>query len=324
MFRIRNAIVLIFLIYSNLLDFHHVKSFKFTDFFVTFRKKLRDNSMMSSTHKPLSSSNTLKSLVLVGGGHGHIQLVKSLPIISISKRNRLRVTLVDVNQFAIYSGMIPGLVSSQYKTNETCIGLKSLSSWAGVEFINDEVTDIKSNHIVLKNGSKRIAFDCLSLDLGSTVSGLEEIEGVKEFTWPTRPINKFVERIEQAEKRNIAKNTSVVIVGGGAAGIELAFCMKARWSKLCPNLSVSIVNSGSSELLASESLSCRISLQKLLKKYNITVLHSPYRVSRVTKSYLHFDSGTSKEPPLHYTYCIWATGAAAHTKLRSTYKRRKY
>ena len=107
----------------------------------------------------------------------------------------------------------------------------------------------------------------------------------------------------------------VVVVGGGAAGIELCFALRARWNALVDsNISITLIDSNSM-LLPSESSACRSALKQIMEQYGIEVRHSLI-VDEVTQSHIRVRSNSDNSPVLThdiaYTHCIWATGAEAH------------
>ena len=97
----------------------------------------------------------------------------------------------------------------------------------------------------------------------------------------------------------------VVIAGGGAAGIELAFAMRGRWAKFSA-LRVVVLNSGK-ELLAHEPAPCRGAVNAALAQRGIEVLHE-CKVSEVKETEFLLTDGRRVE----FTHAIWATGAASH------------
>lgn len=106
---------------------------------------------------------------------------------------------------------------------------------------------------------------------------------------------------------------NVVVVGGGAAGIELSFAMRARWNDLLRDskLSITLLDSNA-ELLPSETPACRSALQTIMKKYNIDVRPNSI-VQEVTSSLIHVSSSeTNEAEQIPYTLCLWSTGAEAH------------
>lgn len=102
-----------------------------------------------------------------------------------------------------------------------------------------------------------------------------------------------------------------MVVGGGAAGIELSLAMRARWGQLS-SLGITLLDSNK-ELMPGESLACRSALKGIMNKYKIDVHHNVF-VDEVSSSHvrvtLQEDTHTNDEIP--YTHCIWATGAEAH------------
>lgn len=104
----------------------------------------------------------------------------------------------------------------------------------------------------------------------------------------------------------------VVVVGGGAAGIELCFALRARWDALLDSkLTITLVDSNDM-LFPSESSACRTALKNVMDKYMIQVRHNLI-VDKVSRSHVHVRSNTSTPAEnIPYTHCIWATGAEAH------------
>ena len=260
----------------------------------------------------ISMSSPLR-IVLVGGGHAHLQVIKAL-----NKRalpSNIHVTLIDPSPLPSYSGMVPGCVSSLYTQDQTRVELEPLARWAGVEYISSSVVSISSssNTFTLEDSTK-CEFDVASLDIGSTtrgVKGTTKIPGVAEFAIPTRPINELVSRVEAAEqsmKSMDASPQNVVVVGAGPAGIELAFAMRARWSKAFPGSSfkVTLLDTGES-LLPNEAAPCRKITNDALKDRAIDVVHRA-KVIEITATQVLMDDGTQ----ISHSHVIWATGAASH------------
>jgi selenide,water dikinase len=255
--------------------------------------------------------NRQKHLVLVGGGHAHAQVIKALN--KASRPKDMKVTLIDQQTSASYSGMVPGCIAGAYTAEETLLHLKPLSKWAGMNFINDRVVDIdlEKKEIFLKGSDKPVLFDAVSLDIGSTSRGLLSTKGALEYTIPTRPISDLVKRFDtetEALKENSHSTVNVVVVGGGPAGIELSMSVMGRWKPILREVKirVTLLDSGS-ELVPNETAANRDALVRAMTERGIEIRHHCH-VEEVQKSAVRLTNG--EEIP--YTHCLWATGAESH------------
>src|SRR5512134_3563348 len=71
-------------------------------------------------------------LVLVGGGHSHVQILRRF---GMAPRGDVRLTLVVDKPVAVYSGMVPGYVAGQYRREELEIDVVPLARRAGARVI---------------------------------------------------------------------------------------------------------------------------------------------------------------------------------------------
>jgi len=312
----------------------------------------------SSSTTTLPPTTNTKRIVLIGGGHAHVQVIKALN--AHSRPSNLHVTLVDLQSSASYSGMVPGCVSKLYTLDQVQINLDSLAGWAGMDFVRGKVVGMsfeeeknnengKKKLILVETNTKdgnddddgnnigskmeKIPFDVVSIDIGSTTRDFSSIPGASRYAISTRPISDLVRRIEKEEEELKGKHTDgttpngarVVVVGGGAAGIELSLALRARWNDLLDSkLSIKLIDSNNM-LFPSETPACRSALQRVMEKYSIEVLHN-LEVDEVTSSHVHVSSNDDDDDSavnnadsddtktkIPYTHCIWATGAEAHT-----------
>jgi selenide,water dikinase len=175
------------------------------------------------------SSRQLRDIVLVGGGHAHVQVLRRF---EMDPPLDARVTVVLDTPIAVYSGMVPGFVAGQYGAHQLQIDVVPLARRAGARVILSAAVavDVARRHIELADRPP-IRYDLASFDIGSAVAA-RDLPGVKEHALSTRPIGRFVERVQsvlaEATHRASAEPFSVVVVGGGAGGVELAFSLDYR------------------------------------------------------------------------------------------------
>ena len=169
-----------------------------------------------------------KQLVLLGGGHAHIQVLRKL---CMNFYDGLHVILINDSQESAYSGMTPAYIQDFYKINEIMIDLQRLCFNAGVTFINDEVIQLQTEKkkIILKNRPS-IHYDLLSINTGC-ISKKNNIKIHKNSKYIfIKPINNLIKNLKTLDE--IIKNTNNVkinIIGGGVAAFEIGFALRQRF-----------------------------------------------------------------------------------------------
>jgi pyridine nucleotide-disulfide oxidoreductase family protein len=159
----------------------------------------------------------VKRILLVGGGHAHLAVLRSLVPEPL---DGARFALVSPRAKQIYSGMLPGVIAGHYRRHEAEIDLARLAEAAYVEFIEDEVAKLEPERKVatLKDGSE-LEYDAVSLNVGSLVE--RSIPGAG-LALAAKPFEEFFDKL-----RNVKVNR-VAIAGAGAAGAELAMALRHR------------------------------------------------------------------------------------------------
>lgn len=268
-----------------------------------------------------NDNSDMKHLVLIGGGHAHVQVIKALN--ARSRPKDLKVTVIDMQKSASYSGMVPGCIAGIYTREQTLLHLEPLTKWSGIDFVEGCVTDIdlESKQIHVKNFKETIQFDAISLDIGSASRGLLDTKGAIEHTIPTRPISELVKCLEK-ETENLAKRhkdepspTKVLVVGGGAAGIELSMSIAGRWKEFSPE--ITLIHSGT-ELLPDETKENKQALINIMSNRLGIQIHHNCVVDSVEKDCVTLNDGQK----ISFTHCIWATGAESHSEITKNLKQR--
>ena len=178
-----------------------------------------------------NQSPVVKDLVLVGGGHAHVTVLKRQGMKPVPG---LRITLITRDIHTPYSGMLPGYIAGHYDYDDCHIDLGPLARFAGARLYHAEVDklDIK-NKKVYAPGRPPVSYDLLSINTGSRPSSIN-IPGVDEFALAAKPIDIFLQKWDRLIER-IRTTTGtfrVVVVGGGAGGVELALSTQHRLQQM--------------------------------------------------------------------------------------------
>jgi len=159
-------------------------------------------------------------VVLVGAGHAH------LPVIAAGGRFagcNAHLTIISP-PWHDYSGMGPGVLSGRYPPALPRIHIPPLVAAAGGTFLSGQVTvvDPVAKTLLMDDGTT-IAYDLLSFNTGSRVTLPVPAESAGLSVFPVKPIS----RLDAARERLLAlgghgQRLRVLVVGGGAAGCEMA------------------------------------------------------------------------------------------------------
>jgi selenide, water dikinase len=173
----------------------------------------------------------LRDIVLVGGGHSHVGVLKSFGMRPIPG---VRLTVICSDTHTPYSGMLPGYVAGHYGYDETHLDLSRLAQFGQSRLYRAEVIGIdRANKKVICRNRPPVPYDVLSINIGSTPQ-MQSVAGADAFAVPVKPIAQFnqrwlalLQRVRQAPPVSAAKLV-VAVVGAGAGGVELCLAMQYR------------------------------------------------------------------------------------------------
>lgn len=165
----------------------------------------------------------LKHLVLLGAGHAHVHVLRGL---AQHRPADLAITVIAPYPRQLYSGMVPGFVAGHYALEQCVIPLAGLVAGCGARHIEGSgiALDVAAKTVTLSCG-ETVAWDWLSLNSGP-VMDRERIEaampGAREHAVFVRPIEAFGLVWPQVAALGRSRPIHLVVVGAGAAGLELA------------------------------------------------------------------------------------------------------
>ena len=160
-----------------------------------------------------------KRLVIVGGGHAHLELLSRLKsIIQLGHE----VVLINPSPFHYYSGMGPGLLSGFYRPEQVRFPVQAMACRHGARFIQDRLVgiDTATKQLSLASGEV-LDYDAATVNIGSEVS-MPKDRFDPAWCVPVKPIENLVEVRSRLLASVKESGHPVVVVGGGAAGVELA------------------------------------------------------------------------------------------------------
>lgn len=166
----------------------------------------------------------MKRLVLIGGGHAHLSVLRAL---AYKKTLGVDVVLVTPSAHQIYSGMLPGWMAGHYVQAQCQIDLRSLAQAARVHMVMEGIVGMDADrHCVRLPDGQQVEYDLLSLDIGSEID-VSWLEMAGNKLLPVKPLDVFFEAWPRVLA--LAKERSgyrLVVVGGGPAGVELALAAR--------------------------------------------------------------------------------------------------
>ena len=160
-----------------------------------------------------------RDLVLIGGGHAHALVLRRW---GMDPLPGARLTLVDPNPAAPYTGMLPGHVAGHYPRAALEIDLVRLARFAGARLVRARAAglDRAARHVIVE-GRPPLPYDVVSIDVGIT-SAMPGLPGFAAHAVAAKPLGAFADRWA-AFLAGPAGDACVI--GGGIAGVELALAM---------------------------------------------------------------------------------------------------
>ena len=257
-----------------------------------------------------NSTPIVKDLVLVGGGHSHVAVLKRFGMKPLAG---VRLTLICRDLQAPYSGMLPGFIAGHYTFDEAHIELGPLASFAGARFYHDEVVGLDPVTKVIQCASRPpVPYDVLSINVGSAPI-TSDVPGAEGNVVPVKPIDSFVEAWNRLRKRILshAGPARIAIVGGGAGGVELTLALQYRLRQILAGQDRDRTAiefhlfTDTDDIMPTHNRFVRAKFRRVLAQRGVQ-LHTNHRVERVAPGRL-ISAGQSHS----FDEILWVTMAGA-------------
>ncbi|GGD01351.1 pyridine nucleotide-disulfide oxidoreductase [Thalassobacillus devorans] len=223
-------------------------------------------------------------VILVGGGHAHLHLIRSL---MDEHDDHVEVLLISRSSHQVYSPMLPGFAEGIYTRDQVLINLRTLCAKAGVPFIQREAAYINTRQrkLVCKDGAV-YPFDILSMDMG--------VDNSSSYTKEKR--NKNSDMLDTIE--SLRDSYYPLIVGEGLIEVELALAIQSYKQHNSKKGHVRLL--GESRLLPAESNWTYQKVVRILNSRGVQTWENE-AVQEVQENYIR----TNKKNKVRFTDLFW-------------------
>lgn len=300
-------------------DFGATGQFELTGVYFSDRKA-------DATFATTLGLDRIKSLLLLGAGEAHLQVLAQL---AQHRRSDLDVTLITPWSYKTSPLLAPGYVAGQHPLAVCQVNLEPLLHDAGVRWISARCSGLDANTsaVMLDYGAAgatvsgqrtngavnrpaMLTYDLLSIDTGMALERRQLdalVPGASEHALQHKPTEQFVNRWTQVlnqAKAHPNQRLEVCVVGASTVGLELCFAIERGLSKAGVAHRIHLVGQGA-PLAADRPASVRRRVAGWLKKRQI-VWHDA-RCTRVHADRLDLDTA----PPIPTQLVVMTTGEHA-------------
>ena len=274
-------------------------------------------------------------VVIVGGGAGGLELATKLGN-TLGKKKVAEIILIDAKKTHVWKPLLHEIAAGSLNPDKDELEYLAQAHWHHFKFRYGRVNQVDSKNKTVSieptydiDGTeiiplRKIKYDTLVLSVGSTVNDFN-IPGAKEFAVALDTQDQ-AERFHQKLHNSILRaqtqkgpvrpgQLEVVIVGGGATGVELAAELHKATREMTaygldrvnPDRDISIhLVEASNRLLPALPPKISASVESELRKLNVKLFLGE-RVTKVTKEGIETQSGKK----ILSTLVVWAAGIKA-------------
>lgn len=174
-------------------------------------------------HGGATAEPPARDIVLWGIGHTHAHVVRRWIRTPIPGA---RLTCVSETPRAAYSGLLPAVLNGEVPRERMEIDLVQLCGAAGARLVLGEGTGLDlARRALIVSGTAPIRFDLLSVGIGS-VPAAPDGAPTDTMVIPIKPMWSLIDRLRaRLTELPAGRAPRVLVVGGGAGGVEVALCL---------------------------------------------------------------------------------------------------
>jgi selenide,water dikinase len=246
----------------------------------------------------------MKRLLLVGAGHAHLEILRR----QILEPLEIGLTVVSLGPLHHYSGMVPGYLQGTYREEEIAVRMPDLAARTSGSFVEGRAAalDPRAKRVKLEDG-REIPYDLVSFAVGSNTAGIDDPK-VAGQARRIKPLEKAVALRERLAR----EDGPVAVVGGGAAGVEIALAVAAVFEQARREHRITLLESGE-EILSGYDGRFRRRARAVLEERGIEV-RTGRRVLAVHPEEVEMEGGSRVSSRL----TVWLTGAVAWPLFRGS------
>ncbi len=279
--------------------------------------------------KPINRDNP--HIVILGGGFAGLNLAKSL------RNAKAQITLIDRQNHHLFQPLLYQVATASLSSVEIAKPLRSILSEQeniSVQLGKVEAIDLKTRTVILSDRS--VTYDYLIIGLGGVTSYFghpewaENAPGLKSINDALRIRREILFAFEQAEltddPEEVKKLMTIIIVGGGPTGVELAgackelgrYVMRHDFRKIDPTKVRVILIEAADRILMHLPRDLSASAQRQLEDIGVEV-----RLNTMVKDIKeHIVVVSGKEKPdvletLSAASIVWSAGVGANPVTRT-------
>ncbi|MES1964223.1 FAD-dependent oxidoreductase [Psychrobacter sp. AH5] len=220
-----------------------------------------------------------KHLLLAGGGHAHIGLLRRL---SDKPLKDVAITLITEQPQTLYSGMLPGWMAGHYNLAEITIDMIELCRRAEVSLLQQPIIAVDAEtQTVVTSKDETLDYQVLSLNTGADTdlhwlksddSEAEKADDNHVKVVPVRPLANFVLQWQQIlQEAKQADQYKLAVVGAGAAAAELVMAAQFALQQISPKHQAYLVCG--EQLLSDFAQGFKSRVIKQLQRHNIDIIY---------------------------------------------------